>query len=153
MSRIRLLLVDDHEVVRAGLRMLFMAEDDMEIVGEVGSGEEAIEAVRDLAPDVVIMDVVMPGLSGIEATRRIKAANPDSCVLALTMHEDEQYFFEMLHAGASGYVPKRAAPDDLVSAIRAVSRGHVFLYPPLAKLLVKDFLQRSQVIRSRPATN
>lgn len=152
MSRIRLLLVDDHQVVRAGLRMLFLAEDDMEIVGEVGSGEEAIEAVRELAPDVVIMDVVMPGLSGIEATRRIKAANPDSSVLALTMHEDEQYFFEMLQAGASGYVPKRAAPDDLVSAIRAVSHGHVFLYPPLAKLLVKDFLQRSQAIRS-PAGN
>lgn len=84
----------------------------------------------------------MPGLSGIEATRRIKKANPDTNILALTMHEDEQYFFKMLQAGATGYVPKRAAPDDLLSAIRAVSQGHVFLYPTLAKLLVSDYLQR-----------
>jgi len=144
MSKLRLLLVDDHEIVRAGLRMLFMAEPDMEVVGEVGSGEEALRAVRELNPDVVLMDVVMPGLSGIEATRRLKEANPDVEVLALTMHEDEQYFFEMLCAGAAGYVPKRAAPDDLVSAIRVVSQGNVFLYPTVAKLLVKDFLERTE---------
>jgi two-component system response regulator NreC len=144
MSKIRLLLVDDHQIVRAGLRMLFQAEQDMEIVGEVGSGEEALAAVRALKPDVVLMDVVMAGLSGIEATRRIKEASPDVAVLALTMHEDEQYFFEMLAAGASGYIPKRAAPDDLVSAIRVVSQGNVFLYPTLAKLLVKDFLSRAE---------
>jgi two-component system, NarL family, response regulator NreC len=90
------------------------------------------------------MDVAMPGMSGIEATRRIKEISPETAVLALTMHEDEQYFFEMLNAGASGYVPKRAAPDDLVSAIRAVSQGQVFLYPSLARLLVQDFLQRSE---------
>lgn len=144
MSKIRLLLVDDHEIVRAGLRMLFLAEKDMEIVGEVSSGLEAIRAVADLQPDVVIMDVAMPGMSGIEATRRIKENSPETAVLALTMHEDEQYFFEMLNAGASGYVPKRAAPDDLVSAIRAVSQGQVFLYPSLARLLVQDFLQRKE---------
>jgi two-component system response regulator NreC len=139
-----LLLVDDHEIVRAGLRMLFTAEADMEIVGEAGSAEEALRAVRDLNPDVVIMDVAMPGMSGIEATRRIKQVAPDVAVLALTMYEDEQYFFEMLDAGASGYIPKRAAPDDLVSAIRVVSQGNVFLYPTLAKLLVKDFVARSE---------
>lgn len=144
MSQIKLLLVDDHEVVRAGLRMLFQAEEDMEIVGEVGSGLEALQAVRDLKPDVVLMDVAMPGMSGIEATRQIKEANPHTAVLALTMHEDAQYFFEMLQAGASGYVPKRAAPDDLISAIRVVSQGNVFLYPSLAKMLVKDFLQRAE---------
>ncbi|UCC85912.1 MAG: response regulator transcription factor [Anaerolineales bacterium] len=144
MSKIRLLLVDDHQVVRAGLRMLFQAEKDMEIVGEVDSGEEALKAIRELKPDVVLMDVVMSGMSGIEATRRIKQANSEVAVLALTMHEDEQYFFEMLQAGASGYVPKRAAPDDLVSAIRVVSQGNVFLYPTLAELLVKDFLQRTE---------
>ena len=143
MSKIRLLLVDDHEIVRAGLRMLFMAEDDMEIVGEVGSAEDALPAVRRSEPDVVLMDVALPGISGIEATRRIKEANPDVAVLALTMHEDEQYFFEMLNAGAAGYMPKRAAPDDLVSAIRVVSRGEVYLYPSLAKLLVNDFLERT----------
>jgi two-component system response regulator NreC len=144
MSKIRLLLVDDHEIVRAGLRMLFTAEEDMVIAGEVGSAEEAIQAVQDLKPDVVLMDVAMPGMSGIEATRRIKEANPDVVVLALTMHEDEQYFFEMLNAGASGYIPKRAAPDDLASAIRVVSQGNVFLYPSLAKLLVQDFLHRAE---------
>lgn len=144
MSSIRLLLVDDHQIVRAGLRMLFMAEPDIEIVGEANNAAEALEAVRALEPDVVLMDVAMPGISGIEATRRIKDANPDVKVLALTMHEDEQYFFEMLNAGASGYMPKRAAPDDLVSAIRVVNQGEVYLYPSLAKLLVKDFLGRSE---------
>jgi two-component system response regulator NreC len=137
--KIRLLLVDDHEVVRAGLRMLLGAEPDMEIAGEAGSGEEALQATRTLLPDVVLMDIAMPGLGGIEATRRIKAACPAAAVLALTMHEDEQYFFEMLNAGASGYVPKRAAPDDLASAIRAVSRGEVFLYPTLARVLVREY--------------
>jgi two-component system response regulator NreC len=144
MSKIRLLLVDDHQVVRAGLRMLFTAEEDMEIVGEAGNAEEALQAVHKLKPDVVLMDVAMPGTSGIEATRRIKEMDPNTTILALTMHEDEQYFFEMLNAGASGYIPKRAAPDDLVSAIRVVSEGNVFLYPTLAKLLLQDFLQRSE---------
>lgn len=143
-AKTKLLLVDDHEIVRSGLRMLFLAEPDMEIVGEAASGMEALEAVGKLAPDVVIMDVSMPGITGIEATRRIKVMYPDVAVLALTMYESEQYFFEMLEAGASGYVPKRAAADDLVSAIRVVSQGNVFLYPSMAKLLVSDFLQREE---------
>jgi two-component system response regulator NreC len=151
LSKIRLLLVDDHQIVRAGLRMLFMAESDIDIVGEVDNAEEAIQAVRELEPDVVLMDIAMPGMSGIEATRRIKEAKPDIAVLALTMHEDEQYFFEMLNAGASGYMPKRAAPDDLVSAIRVVSQGNVFLYPSLAKLLVRDYLERSETGAQREA--
>jgi len=140
MSKIRLLLVDDHEIVRAGLRMLFLAEPDMEIVGEAGGGADAIRAVADLHPDVVLMDVAMPGMNGIEATRRIKEANPETAILALTMYEDEQYFFEMLNAGASGYIPKRAAPDDLVSAIRVVSQGNVFLYASLARFLLNEVL-------------
>jgi len=143
MDKIRLLLVDDHKIVRAGLKMLFQAEPDMEIVGEASSGASALKQVAELKPDVVIMDVAMPGMSGIEATRHIKEASPETAVIALTMHEDEQYFFQMLAAGASGYVPKRAAPDDLVSAIRAVSQGQVFLYPSLAKLLVADYLERA----------
>lgn len=140
--KIRLLLVDDHAIVRSGLRMLLQAEEDMEIIGESATGEESVRAVLDLQPDVVIMDVAMPDMTGIEATRRIKAASPDIIVLALTMYEDEAYFFQMLAAGASGYVPKRAAADDLVSAIRVVSQGNVFLYPSVARLLVSDFLQR-----------
>jgi two-component system, NarL family, response regulator NreC len=143
MDKIRLLLVDDHKIVRAGLKMLFQAEPDMEIVGEASSGASALKRVAELQPDVVVMDVAMPGMSGIEATRQIKEESPETAVIALTMHEDEQYFFQMLAAGASGYVPKRAAPDDLVSAIRTVSQGQVFLYPSLAKLLVTDYLQRS----------
>ncbi len=142
-DQIRLLLVDDHPIVRTGMRMLFQAETDMEIVGEVESGAAAVEAVQTLRPDVVIMDVAMPGMSGIEATRRIKDAYPDTAVLALTMHEDEQYFFEMLKAGAAGYIPKRAAPDDLVSAVRVVAQGNVFLYSTLARFLVADMATRN----------
>ncbi len=141
--KIRLLLVDDHQIVRAGLRMLFQAEADMEIVGEADSGEAALLAVAALQPQVVIMDVAMPGMNGIEATRRIREISPETAVLALTMHEDEQYFFEMLHAGAAGYIPKRAAPDDLVSAIRVVHQGNVFLYASLARFLMKDALDQS----------
>jgi len=151
-AKTKLLLVDDHEIVRSGLRMLFLAEPDMEIVGEAASGMEALEAVGKLAPDVVIMDVSMPGMTGIEATRRIKVMYPDVAVLALTMYESEQYFFEMLEAGASGYVPKRTAADDLVSAIRVVSQGNVFLYPSMAKLLVSDFLQREEAEDETPET-
>ncbi|HEX9115470.1 MAG TPA: response regulator transcription factor, partial [Anaerolineae bacterium] len=114
MNRVRVLIVDDHAVVRAGLRMLLSADADMEIVGEAGDGADALRQARDLAPDVVLMDISMPDMNGIEATRRIKTLCPQLAVLALTMHEDDQYFFEMLAAGASGYVPKRAAPNDLI---------------------------------------
>ncbi|MEI2691629.1 MAG: response regulator transcription factor [Anaerolineae bacterium] len=130
--------------------MLFAAEPEVEIIGEASSGEEAVAAIETLTPDVVLMDVAMPGMGGIEATRRIKAVQPKVAVLALTMHEDEEYFFEMLAAGASGYVPKRAAPDDLMSAIRIVKQGDVYIYPSLARLLVKDFLHRSET--SAPET-
>lgn len=137
---IRLLLVDDHAVVRSGLRMLLQVQPDMRIVGEAETGSEAIHQVRLHQPDVVLMDIQMPDMNGIEATKEIKAMSADTAVLALTMHEDDQYFFEMLRAGASGYVPKRAAPDELVSAIRTVSQGQVFLYPTLAARLVQSYL-------------
>ena len=141
-DKIRLLLADDHAVVRSGLRMLLEAQPDLVIVAEAETGEEAVRRAVELSPDVVLMDIEMPGMNGIEATRRIRAEAPATAVLALTMYEDDQYFFEMLRAGASGYVPKRAAPDELVSAIRAASRGEVFLYPSLAGRLVQDYLQR-----------
>ena len=142
MSRIRLLLVDDHEVVRSGLRMLLENELGLVIEGEANNGGQALELVEKLNPDVVIMDITLPDISGIDATRQIKASHPKVAVVALTIHEDQQYFFEMLQAGASGYVPKRAAPDDLITAIRAAYRGETYIYPSLAKLLVKDFLAR-----------
>jgi two-component system response regulator NreC len=141
---IRLLLVDDHVVVRMGLRMLFEGEPDIEIVGESDTAREAIAAVSELKPDVVLMDIGLPDLSGIEATREIKKAYDDTAVVALTIHEDDEYFFQMLDAGATGYVPKRAAPEELLTAIRAAASGDVYLYPSLAKLLVRDYLSQDQ---------
>ncbi len=139
---IRLLLVDDHVVVRLGLRMLLESEEDIEIVGEAGTGNEAMRDVARLQPDVVLMDIGLPDISGIEATRLIKSQYPQTAVVALTIHEDEEYFFQMLDAGANGYVPKRAAPEELMTAIRAAAVNEVYLYPSLAKLLVRDFLSQ-----------
>jgi two-component system response regulator NreC len=140
--KIRLLLVDDHQVVRSGLRMLLASESDVEIVGEAGTAREALEAVRLLKPTVVLMDIGLPDMSGIDATREIKRTSPDVAVVALTIHEDEEYFFKMLEVGAGGYVPKRAAPEELLTAIRAAAAGEVYLYPSMAKLLVKDYLSQ-----------
>jgi len=137
---ISLLLVDDHAVVRSGLRMLLENERDVEIVGEASSASGAMELAIRLKPTVILMDIGLPDLSGIDATREIKKRMPDVFVVALTIHEDEEYFFKMLEAGASGYVPKRAAPEELLTAIRAAASGQVYLYPSLAKLLVRDFL-------------
>jgi two-component system response regulator NreC len=123
--------------------MLLEAQAEIEIIAEAESGREAVSLARSLKPDIILMDIQMPDLNGIEATKQIKKLAPETAVLALTMHEDEQYFFEMLHAGASGYVPKRAAPDELLTAIRTVARGEVFLYPSLATRLVKDYLDRA----------
>ena len=140
---IRLLLVDDHPIVRSGLQMLLENEDDLEIVGQTGSGLDALGMIAYCHPDVVIMDITLPDLSGIEATRRIKSHFPNVVVLALTIHEDPAYFFEMLQAGASGYVPKRAAPQDLIAAIHAAFSGEIYLYPLLAKSLIDDYLNRA----------
>jgi two-component system response regulator NreC len=137
---IRLLLVDDHAVVRSGLKMLLENERDVEIIGEASSASEAIEATLRLKPTVILMDIGLPDLSGIDATREIKKRSAEVAIVALTIHEDEEYFFKMLEAGASGYVPKRAAPEELLTAIRAAASGQVYLYPSLAKLLVRDFL-------------
>jgi two-component system response regulator NreC len=142
--KIRLLLVDDHQVVRSGLRMLLASESDVEIVGEAGTAQEALDAVRLLKPTVVLMDIGLPDLSGIDATREIKRTNPEVAVVALTIHEDEEYFFKMLEVGAGGYVPKRAAPEELLTAIRAAAAGEVYLYPSMAKLLVKDYLAQDR---------
>lgn len=144
MATIKLILADDHEMVRSGIRMLLESKTDIEIIGEAKTGSETVELVRTLKPDIVLMDIQMPDMNGIEATRQIRELVPDVAILALTMHEDDQYFFEMLNAGASGYVPKRAAPDELITGIRTVFKGQVYLYPTLAKKLVKEYLQRSE---------
>ena len=148
MTKIRLLIVDDHAVLRAGLRALFNLQPDMEVVGEAGEGETAIRLARDLAPAVVLMDISMPGVGGVEATRRIMqhAGNVRSTtrVLALTMFDNPHYLFEALQSGAAGYVPKRAADTDLLTAIRAVAAGQSFLYPSAAKALITEFLEHGR---------
>lgn len=136
---IRLLLVDDHAVVRTGLKMLLGGQADLEIVGEAGSAAEALTETGRVQPDVILMDIGLPDKTGIEATREIKSKFADVNIVALTIHEDEEYFFQMLNAGASGYVPKRAAPEELITAIQAAN-GEVYLYPSLAKLLVRGYL-------------
>jgi two-component system response regulator NreC len=137
---IRLLLVDDHAVVRSGLRMLLESQPDLEIVGEAGTAQDALRLVELLRPNLVLMDIGLPDASGIDTTLAIKQRWPEAAVVALTIHEDEEYFFRMLHAGASGYVPKRAAPEELLTAVRTAAAGEVYLYPSLAKLLVKDYV-------------
>ncbi len=137
---IHLVLVDDHAVVRMGLRMLLEQEADIEILGEAQSAAEALQIIERLKPDVVLMDIGLPDLSGIDATRELKRRFPSLAIVALTIHEDQEYFFKMLEVGASGYVPKRAAPEELLTAIRTAAQGEVYLYPSLAKLLVRDYL-------------
>jgi len=126
------------------LRMLLETQGDMEIVGEAGTAQEALELLETLKPDVILMDIGLPDISGIEAARTIKERMPTAAVVALTIHEDEEYFFKMLEAGASGYVPKKAAPEELITAIEAAAAGEVYLYPSMAKLLVKDYLGQDQ---------
>lgn len=142
MEKIRLLLADDHTVLRAGLRMLLDTQPDMEVVGEAGDGAEAVECALELKPDVVLMDITMRGMSGLAATRVIRNRIPETKVLVLTMHEDEEYLRQMLEAGATGYVLKRAANAELAVAIRAVHRGEVFLYPSFTKVLLGDVVRK-----------
>lgn len=140
-DKVRILLVDDHDVVRDGLQALLTVQPDFEVVGAASSGEEALLLARELQPDVVLMDITLHGMTGLEATRRIKeCCNENVKVLALTIHEGQDYFFAMLQAGAVGYVPKRAASEDLIQAIRTVAGGEVYLHPSVAGALVQDFL-------------
>jgi len=141
---IRLMLVDDHQVVRSGLKMLLASENDIDIIGEAGTADEAFTELKKIKPDVILMDIGLPDSSGIDVTREIKRLYPNVAIVALTIHEDEEYFFRTLEAGANGYVPKRAAPEELVTAIRTTAKGDVYLYPSLAKLLVKDYLAQNR---------
>jgi len=140
-DKIRILIVDDHPIVRSGLRALLMAESDIEVVDEAMDGKEGIEKTETFHPNVVLMDVSMPNVDGLNATRKIKAKYPDIQVLVLSMHRTDEYFFEMLRAGASGYILKTAKTSDLLEAIRTVYRGEVFLYPAMAQKLVQGYLK------------
>jgi two-component system response regulator NreC len=134
---IQVLIADDHAVLRAGLRMLLEAQPDMTVVGEAADGEEAVAQVEDLRPDVVLLDLSMPGSGGLDVIRRIKVAHQDAAVLVLTMHDDESYLRRALEAGSAGYVLKRAADTELLAAIRAVSRGGAYLHPEHARGLLQ----------------
>ncbi len=142
MNKIRVFLADDHLILREGIRSLLGKVPDIEVVGEAGNGREAVAKVEQVVPDVVLMDITMPGLNGLEATKQIKQKNLQVKVLILTMHETGQYLSGMLRAGASGYVVKTTATSELISAIRAVHQGDVYLYPTIARMLVEDYLQK-----------
>ena len=133
MSKLRVLIVDDHGIVRAGVRSLLETDAGIDVVGEAQNGGEAVIQVRQLRPKLVLMDLAMPKMNGIEATRRIKAEFPDTIVLILTMHDDEEFFLPVLRAGASGYVVKESEPQELLHAIKVVKGGDVFLSPAVAK--------------------
>jgi two-component system response regulator NreC len=141
---IRVLIADDHTIVRSGVRLLLEAEADMEVVGEALDGREALNLAESLQPDVVLMDITMPEMDGLEATREIKTRFPQIKVLVLTMHRSDEYFFEMLKAGASGYILKGAKTSELINAVRVVQQGEVFLYPTMTQKLVNGYLKLSE---------
>ena len=138
MSKIRLLLADDHAVLRAGLKALLNAQPDMIVAAEAVDGEDAVHKSHQATPDVVLMDITMPGVGGLEATQEIKRQNPAMKILVLTMHDDESYLQQMLQAGAEGYVPKKAADTELLAAIRATFRGENFIHSSMTAGLVAE---------------
>lgn len=141
---IRILLADDHTLFREGVRALFASEEDIEVVGEAADGEEAVRKTEDLRPDLVVMDILMPGMNGIEATQRIRNSYPETKVLALSMYDDEEHVQRLLTAGASGFILKHATHDELVKAVREVIDGGTPLDPAVAAKLVKDYVRRVQ---------
>jgi two-component system response regulator NreC len=142
-DQITVLIADDHTIVRSGVRMLLEAENDIRVVGEALTGREALELAASLQPNIVLMDITMPEMDGLEATRKIRKRFPQINVLVLTMHRSDEYFFEMLKAGASGYILKGAKTSELINAVRSVQRGEVFLYPSMIQKLVQGYLQLS----------
>lgn len=157
MKKIRLMLVDDHNVVRVGLKSFLQTQEDFDVVAEAGSGEEAVPRALEAKPDIILMDITMPGMDGMEATRRLRVLCPDILILALTVHDDKQYFMQMLAAGASGYITKQSAADDLVAAIHTVASGNVYLQPALARWLLEDYQrlvqQQGQSFQSPPGNH
>ncbi len=148
METIRILLVDDHDIVRTGLKTFLDTQKGLQVVSEASTGEEAITMAAQTQPDVVIMDITMPEMDGLVATSKLKEIDPDINVLALTVHEDKQYLFQMMSAGASGYLTKQSAAEELVEAIRAVAAGNVYLQPTLARWLLEDYRRMLQGLPS-----
>ncbi len=141
MNKIKVLIVDDHAILREGIRALLNDHDDIEIVGEASEGKEAIEKARELTPDVILMDLVMPGIDGLEAIRHIRKEIPAAKILVLTQYETKEYILTAIQAGAIGYVAKKTLSSELVAAIRAVNQGTLFLYPSAAATLIEDYRQ------------
>ena len=141
MRKIKLLLADDHAVLRAGLKTLFENQPDIEVIAEAGDGHEAVAKALATRPDMVLMDITMPGLTGLEATREIKRQQPDIKILALTVHEDEHYMHQMLRAGADGYLPKKAVDTELLDAVRATCRGENFIHSSMTTGIVSNLRQ------------
>jgi DNA-binding NarL/FixJ family response regulator len=139
-TNIRILLADDHDLLRQGLKLLFETHTDIQVVGEARTGREAIEQTRILSPDIVVMDISMADIDGLEACRLIRKSYPATQVLILTMHESEEYFLQALRIGASGYLVKKAAPAELSTAIRTLAQGEIYLYPGLAKALIRAYV-------------
>lgn len=144
MSTIRVLVVDDHTLIRQGIVGLLESQDDIEVVGQAGNGREAIALLARISTDVVLMDIAMPGINGLTATREMKELRPEVRVLILTIHDRDDYLFQALRAGASGYVLKGADVQDLLAAVRTAFRGEVYLYPSVTSTLVADYLRRAR---------
>ena len=150
MSAIRVLLVDDHQLFRAGIRSLLQTVDGVEVVAEAGDGAQALEQAFAAEIDLTVLDVSMPRMTGLQAAAELHRRRPELRILMLSMHDNEQYFFEALKAGASGYVLKTAANRDLVEACRACMRGEAFLYPPAVATLVRDYLEGARLGEAPP---
>lgn len=149
--QIRILLADDHALVRRGVRLILDGESDLSVVAEAGDGAEAIDKARTHRPDLAILDIAMPRMTGLQAARELTRLLPDVCILMLTMYDNEQYLFESLKAGASGYVLKSVADRDLVEACRATMRGESFLYPGAITILVRNYIERARAGDDLPA--
>jgi DNA-binding NarL/FixJ family response regulator len=147
----KVLLVDDHTLFREGIRALLSAEPDIEVVGEAADGKQAIELAEKVSPDIVVMDLVMPGMNGMQAAQQLHDTHPDIKILILSMYDDDEYIYQILRAGASGYVLKRAASDDLLRAIREVESGGSALHPAVAAKLLKDYVRKSRSTEQKDA--
>ncbi|MBE7473711.1 MAG: DNA-binding response regulator [Anaerolineae bacterium] len=145
MHPIKILLADDHTIVRKGIRSLLDGEADIEVVDEAENGREVLEKVEKLLPDIVLMDSTMPVLNGLEATRQLTKRFPQVKVLVLTMHTNEEYILQFLQAGASGYLVKQSAPQELVSAIQSVHRGDIFLSPAISRTIVEEYIRQAKI--------
>lgn len=141
---ITIVLADDHHVVRQSFRLLLQAEPDLQVIGEAGSGREAVELVGRVRPDVIVLDIMMPELGGIEAARRIKKQWPKTAIVILSMHENEAYVLEALRAGVSAYVLKKSTAQELIYAIRQGAAGHLFLSPPLSEHAIQAYVEKAQ---------